>query len=466
MVEMFSSHREQSPNAMSQNSLPAAREYNFDGIVGPTHNYAGLSAGNVASTTNRHCASNPRAAALQGLEKMKRVAALGVAQAVLPPQRRPCFRFLRNLGFVGTDRELIEKAAASDPGLLAAAYSASSMWTANAATISPSADCEDGRLHISVANLTSMPHRALEPRSTQSVLQFVFADRARFVVHPPLVGGSSLADEGAANHMRICSKHAVSGLEIFVYGRSSESAVNNAPRRYPARQSREASKAIARRHRLPADRVVFVQQNPVAIDAGVFHNDVIALSNENVLLYHEQAFADSDATILQRGTQSDRAGSSGLFTQRIATSDLSLDDAVKSYFFNSQLLTRGDGRMTLLCPAETQEIDSARRCAEAILAADNPIDAVEFIDLRQSMHNGGGPACLRLRVVMTPAEAAAIHPGVLFTDELYRRLTEWVRRHYRERISPEDLRDWSLAEESHAALNELIGILGLPTDTL
>ncbi|MGA8031441.1 MAG: N-succinylarginine dihydrolase, partial [Casimicrobiaceae bacterium] len=43
---------------------------NFDGIPGPTHNYSGLAQGNLAAERNAQQVSNPREAALQGLEKM------------------------------------------------------------------------------------------------------------------------------------------------------------------------------------------------------------------------------------------------------------------------------------------------------------------------------------------------------------------------------------------------------------
>ncbi len=52
-------------------------EINFDGIVGPSHNYAGLSLGNLASARNAGAVSRPRDAALQGLAKD-----LGVSQQV------------------------------------------------------------------------------------------------------------------------------------------------------------------------------------------------------------------------------------------------------------------------------------------------------------------------------------------------------------------------------------------------
>jgi succinylarginine dihydrolase len=137
-----------------------SRELNFDGLVGPTHHYAGLSPGNLASESHAGEVGNPRAAALQGLEKMRFLAELGVGQAVLPPQPRPDFELLRRLGF-GSDRAgALARAGREAPALLSAAWSASAMWAANAATVAPSEDTADERVHLVPANLLSMLHRS------------------------------------------------------------------------------------------------------------------------------------------------------------------------------------------------------------------------------------------------------------------------------------------------------------------
>jgi len=134
-------------------------EANFDGLVGPTHHYAGLSFGNEASTRNQNAAANPKLAAKQGLLKMKALADLGFAQGVLPPHERPHLATLRQMGFGGSDREVLAQAQAYSPRLLSSLSSASSMWVANAATVSPSADSADGRTHFTVANLNNKFHR-------------------------------------------------------------------------------------------------------------------------------------------------------------------------------------------------------------------------------------------------------------------------------------------------------------------
>ncbi|WP_404364978.1 N-succinylarginine dihydrolase [Marinobacter sp.] len=436
-----------------------AVEANFDGLVGPTHNYAGLSWGNVASRSNVRAVANPREAALQGLQKMKRLADRGYVQGVLPPHERPHIPTLRALGFSGSDSDVLRAAARDSPVILAAVASASTMWTANAATVSPSADTRDRRVHFTPANLSAKFHRSIEHLVTGRALKSIFADEACFAHHPALPPVSQFGDEGAANHTRLCAAYGEPGVELFVYGQIAMDESAPAPRRFPARQTLEASQAIARLHGLSDARAVFAQQNPDAIDAGVFHNDVIAVGNGNVLFYHEKAFLDEDRVLADVRS---RLRGAELEAVRVSESDVPLGDAVSSYLFNSQLLNLPGGKgMLLAVPGECREIPSVSRYLDSLLDAGGPIRAVEVFDVKQSMRNGGGPACLRLRVALTNEELAAMHPGVLLTDELYERLTTWVQGHYRSEMSQEDLADPMLLDESRHALDELTGILGL-----
>src|SRR6185295_5253142 len=168
--------------------------------------------------------------------------------------------------------------------LRAASLSASAMWAANAATVSPAADAKDGRCHLTPANLRTMPHRSHEWPATLAQLRLAFADPARFTVHPPIP--PTFGDEGAANHMRLARSHEERGVEIFVYG--TRGGI------FPVRQHEEASRAVARLHGLDPQRTLFAAQSEAAIAAGAFHNDVVAVANETVLFAHEQAFEDRE----------------------------------------------------------------------------------------------------------------------------------------------------------------------------
>ncbi|MCE8017796.1 N-succinylarginine dihydrolase [Halomonas sp. MCCC 1A17488] len=444
---------------MSQATKTDYREVNFDGLVGPTHNYSGLAHGNVASMRHGGLVSNPREAALQGLAKMKALMDAGYAQGVLPPQQRPDLGALRSLGFTGSNREVLARAAAEAPQVLRAVCSASSMWTANAGTVTPSRDAPDGRAHFTPANLQSSFHRFLEPETTGRVLAAIFRDEAHFAHHPALPATPAFSDEGAANHTRLCGEHGEAGVHLYVYGRQAFGGdPAHEPKRFPARQTLEASQAVARQHGLAAAQTVFAQQHPEAIDAGVFHNDVIAVGNGPVLLYHEMAFLDEQATLDELRSKM----STPLIPVRVPGEAVSLEDAVASYLFNSQLLSNPDGRMTLVVPGECQEREAVwRTIQDLLLAGHNPIGEVIVKDVKQSMRNGGGPACLRLRVALSAEERAALTGRVLLTDALHGELAAWVERHYRDRLAPDDLADPQLADETLTALDELTRILDI-----
>ena len=443
-------------------------ECNFDGLVGPTHNYAGLSYGNVASEKNRHVVANPRAAALQGLDKMQFVGQLGIPQGFLPPVYRPVVDFLKQLGFRGTRAGIIDQAFRQDPVLLACAYSASSMWTANAATVSSSGATYDGKVHISVANLSSGLHRSTEASGTEKILRLVFPSHDHFNVHAPLPASVALADEGAANHTRLV----IDGdddhpreFDLFVFGRNALDARQPAPQRFPARQTLQASQAIARRHGLADERTLFWQQNPAAIDAGVFHNDVISVGHQNVLLLHELAFCDQPNQ-LEQLRQMAAASGGPIWFGSASNSQISLEQCVASYLFNSQLLSRPNGKMILLCPLEVEEIEPAKQLTARWIEEIDPLDEVNFLDLRQSMRNGGGPACLRLRVPLDAAQQSAVHPAFWIDDPKIVALQNWVERHYRTELVADDLRDPQLLDEIDNAFADLESVLQLPPGSL
>ncbi len=433
-------------------------EANFDGLVGPTHNYAGLSYGNVASLNNASASSSPKQAAKQGLTKMKALADLGMVQGVLAPQERPDIASLRRLGFGGTDANVLAMAAKQSPAIFNACCSASSMWTANAATVSPSADTNDGKIHFTPANLTNKYHRSLEPQVTGRILQATFANQQHFSHHVHLPDNEHFGDEGAANHTRLCNEYGKTGLEIFVFGRHAFDTSKPAPKKFPARQTLEASQAVVRLHGLDVDNVVYVQQNPDLIDQGVFHNDVIAVGNQNVLFYHEQAFYQSSqsiAEIKQKFVGDD------LHLICVKTEEVSVQDAIKSYLFNTQIITLANGDMAIIAPTDCKENTAVSTYLTNLVAQNTPIKHVYYHDVKESMRNGGGPACLRLRVAMTDKEHAAVNQSTLINDNQFERLNTWVDNHYRDTLHVDDLCDPELLIESRTALDELTQLLNL-----
>lgn len=431
-----------------------AWEVNFDGIVGPTHNYAGLSFGNVASSSHGGQSSSPRQAALQGLEKAWALTQMDLKQGIIPPQERPHIPTLRNLGFSGSETEVLRQVAKESPQLLAATSSASCMWVANAATISPFADTRDGKTHMTPANLSSMFHRSIEPPTTSRVLQAMF-NQDSFVHHAPLPAGPSFSDEGAANHTRFCNEYGEPGVALFVYG---DDLVDKGagPKKFPARQTLPACKAIARSHGLSHEKVVYARQNPAAIDAGVFHNDVIAVGNQGLLFHHELAFAKRDEVY----SQLDAAMGRALGYIEVPSTKVSLSDAVRSYLFNSQLLSvPGKSDATLIVPGECEEVAAVHEYLQWLESESALINEVCYFNLRQSMNNGGGPACLRLRVVMSEDQIANTASRILLDEALYSELRAWVERNYRDSLAVADLQDPALLCECRTALDELTQLL-------
>ncbi len=437
--------------------MTSAVEANADGLIGPTHSYAGLSPGNLASGRNKGEASNPRAAVLQGLQKMRLLADLGLPQFVLPPQERPDISFLRSLGFTGSDAAVLASAWRNAPAFAAAACSGSAMWAANAATVTPSADAADGRVHFTPANLNTNLHRSLEHRQTKRSLQALFPDPQHFAVHDALPAVGHLADEGAANHVRLCADHGAPGVNLMVWGREAFEAWDGA---FPARQTREASEAIMRRH--AASGAVPARQGRAAIAGGTFHNDVVCVGALDTLFFHESAFEDADAT--RDAIRQAARGFEPIFVE-VSSDDLPLGDAITSYLFNSMLIqVPGEDRLSLICPVETQENPRAAAVVDGLIASNGPVGKVRYVDVRQSMRNGGGPACLRLRVVLTGAELAAANPAMRMNAVLHDRLADWGSRRYRDSLIAADLADPALLVETREALDELTQILDLGAD--
>ncbi len=397
----------------------------LDGLPGPTHGFGGLSPGNLASRAHAGAVSSPRRAARQALAKMRTVLELGMAQAFLPPLPRP-------------DLDLLERTAGwEDPWLLRLACSSAFVWTANAGTIAAG---DDGVYRLMVANLAALPHRQREAPGRWAQLTALLPG---VPVLPPLPSHPAWGDEGAANHTTVTGPRGT--CEVFVVGREAGETRTG----HPARQTREASAAVARRMGIRAPRLV--RQHPAAIDAGAFHNDVVMVGEGDRLLIHPLAWEDQEAVLADL---EQRCG-----PLRVAVvQDFDLDQAVKSYLFNSQLLLTDNG-WVLVAPIQCQ--DGPPRAAIRRLLDDGFIDRVVFVDLAESMMGGGGPACLRLRLPVPPG---ALNPGIVVDELRIQALEAWVDRHYRDRLTEDDLRDRTLWQEAAAALEDPL-LRGLPLTT-
>jgi succinylarginine dihydrolase len=450
------------------------QQYNFDGIPGPTHQYQGLGYGNVLSQVNAGRNSSPRLAALQGLNKARTLQEKGFPQALLPPLTRPYLQLLVQAGLL--DRSelpealdhsnldqlamAIERAAREEPALVAACFSASGMWVANWATVAPSADTLDGKVHFTVANLASNLHRSIERAEIAQVLRSIFSDNARFTVHAPLPASAAVADEGAANHMRLARAHGDRGLHLMVYGTES---LRGTPQdgSYVGRQTRIASRCLTASNALSPDRWLLLPQSSAAISAGIFHNDVICMSNLDLVLCHERAFRDQAAT---RERVVAGAADSGVTLNwvEIPDAELSLDWVVKSYFFNSQLIRTTDGATCLVCESRLQSDELARGLI-ARLQNEAVIQHVVYVDLDQSLRNGGGPACVRLRVELNDEERAAIghYRGIDPAERVWDRLETIVRSLYRDEWVPDTVPSGPVLRECFEATFQIRECLGL-----
>lgn len=428
-------------------------EINIDALVGPTHHFGGLGVGNVASQQHAYRTSRPREAALEGLRKAALVASLGVPQFLFLPPPRPRFTWLQELGLSVDSSEQLAAALHAAPQAFSAAFSSAFMWAANMATVSAACDCRDGRLHITPANLISSWHRGGEAAERRVELNKLLKPLEQFTLHPPLPAIVPLRDEGAANHMRLCDATGEIGFNLFIYG--DDSGRGSSDSQFFPRQTRDACKAIACRHKLDPQRTFFLQQHPVAISSGVFHNDVIATSHGRLLIHHELAFRDAEPELQRMEETFRRTTGMALIRIQIPTSELPMDEAVRSYFFNSQIVTPPHSRlstqvpqMVLISPQQCREIPSTRRLIDRLIAApENPMEQVHFVSLEQSMANGGGPACLRLRVPLAGHDIEQLPRKLRLDRPLEERLAAAIERWYPQTLELADLCDLAFVRE-------------------
>src|SRR6056297_3662393 len=426
-------------------------EVQIDRLVGPTHHFGGLGVGNVASQLHAGEVSNPAAAARQGLEKMRLVAGYGVPQWILPPQPRPHLDLLESAGFQGSNEDALAATLQQAPKLLSAAMSSSAMWMANAATVTVNPELQ---IVLTIANLDASVHRAIEPSRSQQDLERILPLPCRLL--SPLIGGAAMRDEGAANHMRLSDRQLIRSIDVLVYGDQEPM-----PSRHWPRQTRHCCESIARRHGLPPQNVFLLKQHPRAIDAGAFHNDVVAMSHQNLLIRHQWAYAESDAQMQQIERRFKEVSGRKLIRIEVPDQTLSLQDAVETYLFNSQIISpaEADRKPVLIAPVEVQQHQAASQLVDSWCSATGIFERVEFVDLGQSMFGGGGPACLRLRVPMPASQIAAMPAASRWSDQLDERLQQIIDETYPSSVRLSDLCDSELIAQAHRAQQQLAAAL-------
>ena len=250
------------------------------------------------------------------------------------------------------------------------------------------------------------------------------------------------------------AQHLKPGFQIFVFGSTAFDAHHD----IIARQAEEISQAVSTQHQLDPDRVLFLKQNEQAINSGSFHNDIVSLANEEVFIFHQEAFADR--VELERVLHHMKDHVKGFHPIEILSEDISLDDLVSSYLLNSQLITVKNNEMMMLLPEEVQNHPNCMRWLDEIKSS-SPVKHIEFVDIRQSMMNGGGPACLRFKTVVNNDEFDKINKKFLLSPKKLMDLRALVSKHYRDQLNPEDLLDIKLMQESYTFLDELTQLLDL-----
>ncbi len=408
-----------------------------DGIIGPTYHYGGMAVGNVLSQAHKHQESYPKKAALEGLEKMNQVRQLGCLQYVLPPLCKDVDRLLSLWGYEQGDMTSRLKALGyAHPYYLSALFSGASAWVANSCHITPSCDALDGICHITPANLVSCFHRHLDVDGYRDFLHQLFLNDELFQIYDPLP--VVYTDEGMANTIRLSGGNEL-GLYLHVYGKTLSQRFT---RTFPARQTKEAFDRICYTHKRQDS--MDIQQSPFAIDAGVFHNDVIAFGSHNLLVLHEHAF-DNQVDVLNSIT--DRYQSKygePLHVYEVSNEVLSLDEAVHTYFFNSQLILVEKNTFHLLIPSRAMSHSGVKKSLKRLSKLKGLSITVHEVSCEESIKNGGGPACLRFFSVLNKAEHKAINSKFLLTDEMYEQWFQFIQTHYPDTLSFDDLKDFSV----------------------
>ena len=365
----------------------------IDTIPGPTNHFGGHAVGNIASMNSKNNILNPQKAALEWLEKVKKVAMIGGNQFVLPPQRRPLTHKKKTL----TQSDI----------------SSSFIWMANAGLFIPRIDTQLENNQFIPANMKQSEHRNIEHPFHQYWLKKILKySKCNF--HKIL----DINDEGSANSIRLWHKKNQCGVNIFVYGKPNA--------RYPIRQSKSSCEKIINitkpRH------YILLEQTKEAIDAGVFHNDVIAFGFKNTIICHEKAFSNQKQELKKLKKIFTNSLNAPLNIVEIANNSLSLNAAVKTYLFNSQVIEINN-KFELICPIEVKENPNSYKITEKWVT-NGLFNKVHFVNIKSSLKNGGGPACLRLCLYLNDNEVKKIPTKFKLDKTKYKKISKIILEHY------------------------------------
>jgi len=193
--------------------------------------------------------------------------------------------------------------------------------------------------------------------------------------------------------------------------------------------------------------------------ACVFHNDVISTAHEHLWFMHEVAFENVDASLGEIEAAYLRQTGRNLRIIVVGSDELPLPVAVQTYLFNSQIITlpkadpREPSRFHWIAPQQCEKtLETNQLLQRWQKDRELSLEKVHYVSLQESMANGGGPACLRLRISLNREQLAALPPRIFLDAEQYHRVHDWIVKWYPEQLALSDLADATLVEHFQQAV--------------
>ena len=363
----------------------------IDCMPGPTNHFGGHAFGNMASMTAKGQHSNPKKAALEWIEKINKLKKIGAYQLILPPHRRPLAHYLKH-------PQLNE-------------LSSGFIWMANAGHFIPNSDTSKRYHQFIPANMNATYHRKYEHMFNTYWIKQILKNIPH-QLHGPL----SSDDEGAANTVRLWNKDI--GIHVAVYGHKNT--------HFPSRQNEDSIKELQEKTNILT--LFKLQQKSIAIDHGVFHNDVICFGFKNTLFCHEHAFENQNEKLNNLKKIFHQKTNENLTIIEIKESELTLDECISTYLFNSQVIIQKNN-IILLCPSTVKRNNKSLSITNQWQQKGYFSD-VQYIDIKSSLMNGGGPACLRLCMYLNGNEIKKIPKQFWASENKIKELTKFINTEY------------------------------------